>query len=116
MPDDITALRAALHTAHDHLHHDRIDQAHQALHCALGEAVLDTGNVSATDAAALQSFVVAFNQLAQGHGLLACTVVFVPSATKEGFTSIQMGGNVYAIQSLRHLLGAGPTTAAGGPR
>jgi hypothetical protein len=105
-------LSAAIHAAHDHLHHGRVDEAHQALHCGIEGVAPDTGNITTADADALNSFIHGFNVTAKRAGLMACTVVFIPSATEPGKASMQIGGNVEAIQQLRHLLGMGPTRAA----
>lgn len=113
---EVRALRAAIAAAHDHLHHERYNEAHEALHCASAEeaerAVQQT-NLTVEDSARVTHFVEDFNRLCARHRLPAATVVLVDSATVPGATSIQMGGCVETIQAVRHLMGKGPTLAVG---
>lgn len=111
------SLRASIHAAHDHLHHGRIDEAHEALHCG-GEHhedddVLPGQNINAGTAATINGFIGGFNGQCQKLGLNAAIVAFLPSATRAGHMSIQLGGSVEVIQWLRERLGMGPTRAVG---
>lgn len=115
--EEVVFLRAKLEAVHDHLHHGRVDEAHVACHCEDAPAAdepVPGQNVSMTHAAKLTEFAKWFNEKARGLDLMACWVCFVPSATKKDFFSTQIGGNVGAIQQVRHLMGHGPTIAAGG--
>ena len=116
LEEENASLRAAIHAAHDHLHHGRIDAAHEALHCGgeHGESeVLPGQNINVATAAKINGFIGGFNANCQKLGLSAAIVAFLPSATKPGYTSIQFGGSVEVIQWLREQLGQGPTLAVG---
>lgn len=114
--EQIIALQAKLNLIHDHLHHERFNEAHEVCHCDRVEdlnAALPGSNVSQVAASSLDRFAHDFNKLAGESGLRVCFVAFVESATKIGFVSTQIGGNVSAIQLLRQLLGQAPTAAVG---
>lgn len=112
----IKVLEATIAAAHDHLHNGRIDEAHEALHCHAGHDVdkpLPNQNITINAAATLQEFSGKFNELCLACGVSACWVSIVPSATVKGFSSIQIGGNVDTIQTVRQLMGAGKTLGVG---
>lgn len=109
--------RARLNLIHDHLHHERFNEAHAVCHCDSVEDLdkpLDGSHVTQSEAAAaLERFAHDFNRLAIDAGLMACWVGFVPSATNRDMVSVQLGGNVDAIQQLRHMLGMKKASAVG---
>ncbi len=112
--DEITALRATIHAAHDHIHNGRVEEAHEALHCQTGgdsKQPLPGQNIAQDDAARIDRFIRAFNALCIEHDTMAASVVLVPSATKPGYVSIQLGGHVPTIQYLRQAMGMAPTNA-----
>lgn len=109
---ELRKLRAAVATAHDHLHQGRVDEAHEALHCGQGDP--RPANFTSDAAASLLRFGQRFNELAQQHDLIVAWVALVPSASRPGFVSIQIGGAVPAIQEIRRQMGMAPTRAAGG--
>lgn len=111
---EIERLRAALTTAHDHLHAGRVDDAHESLHCAVrGEAVRPE-NVSVKGAAALTVFMGRFTDLCRELDMNAAAVCMLPSASRPGYVSIQLGGSVQVIKELRAMMGKTPTITAGG--
>lgn len=113
-----TMLRAQLAAVHEHLHAGRIDAAHEAIHCSERidpEAALMGTNLAPTTAENGLRFAQRFNALCAEHSIQAGYCAFFPSATKAGYTSIQLGGNVQVIQWLRSEMGAGPTRAVGTP-
>ncbi len=111
--DDIKTLRAAIHTAHDHLHGGRVSEAHEALHCGINEREVAPANITSDDAARVQAFIQRFNQFCADEGVPAAVIVLLPSKTVAGAVSIQIGGHVPTMQAVRHLMGKGPTQAAG---
>lgn len=108
-----TRLLAALSAIHDHLHQGRINEAHQACECALEGTDVSQPNLALTDAANAQAFIASFNKLAQQHRLLACAVMYLPSATRRNYVSVQIGGNVHACKLLEEQLGSRPSTYMG---
>ncbi len=92
--DELTRLKAAIATIHNHLHADRIDEAHEACECAMTGGEVRQPNLTLTDTAKVQVFAAKFNALCQSIGIRACFVADLPSQTTSGFTSLQMGGEV----------------------
>src|ERR1043165_6522993 len=94
-------LRAKLLAAHDLLHNDKLDELHEVLHCdscEQAEQVLSGMNVTIGQGDYLARFATAFNRLCTQQKILASWTALLPSATKLGYTSIQMGGCVEVIQ------------------
>lgn len=113
---EIDRLRAKLHAAHDLLHNDRLNELHELLHCdsaADGSAPLPGQNVSIDAASRLHRFVTEFNGLCGQHRINACSVAFIPSAVKQGYVSIQLGGSVEVMNYVRQQMGMAPTIAVG---
>jgi hypothetical protein len=92
--DEITRLKAAIATIHNHLHADRVNEAHEACECAMTGGEVRQPNLTLTDTAKAQVFAAEFNHLCQSLGIRACFVAALPSQTTPGFTSLQMGGEV----------------------
>lgn len=116
LTEEIVGLRARLNLIHDHLHHERFNEAHAVCHCDNVEDLgkpLPGSNISQADGATLELFAHDFNTMARQVDLMACWVAFIPSAARAGFVSIQIGGNVNAIQQLRLMLGMPETKAIG---
>ena len=98
MKNEEERLRAAIATIHDHLHHNRINEAHKAAECAIEGKEVVPKNLFLSDAARLDLFMREFNALAQAHKMNACTVVLMESKTQLGAYSIQIGGQVMACE------------------
>jgi hypothetical protein len=109
LENEVTRLRSTIHAAHDHLHHARVDEAHQALHCAHDGTVACAANVSASHAARVQAFTEDFNMLCAKHEVPAALVIAVPSKTDPRCASVQIGGHVPTIQLIRSMMAKAPT-------
>ena len=110
---DRDKLLAALHVIHDHMHHDRINEAHVAVEAAVCGKTVNTGNITGDDAARALQFVADFNAMCRTFRVAAAVVLAVPSATIPGYTSLQLGGHVPTVQYLDRLLNGKPSTCAG---
>lgn len=97
-------LRSALTTIHDNLHQGRIKEAESACHDALKGAIVMPVNITLSDAAKLDAFMRAFNELADRYKLVTCAVTFVPSKIDAGKTSIQLGGHQGACQMVSNVM------------
>lgn len=113
MLNEVETLRTAINTAHDHLHAGRVSEAHEALHCGIEGKTTEPVNITAEDSAKVQRFIHRFNEFCVSEGVPACVIVLLPSKTLQGAVSIQLGGHVPTIQVVRHMMGKGPTAAAG---
>jgi len=113
---EVVRLRAQVNLIHDHLHHERFNEAHEACHCD-GDSdtakPLPGSNVAQETSSVLNVFAYDFNAMARRSDLMACFVAFIPSATQAGYVSVQMGGRVLAVQQLRRMLGLPDTATAG---
>ncbi len=109
MNDEITRLRAAISTIHDHLHAGRINEAHQACECAMDGVAVKQQHLSVPDSAKAAIFAHKFNELTQELGLHAAFFAILPSATKPGYVSVQIGGEVTATRMLENQLGRSST-------
>jgi hypothetical protein len=98
-------LLAALATIHDHLHANRVNEAHAACECALDGGDVSPPNITGSDASRLHAFIHEFNLLAKRHGIPAATFIPVPSKTDPRKVSLQIGGSVTACQILEEMLG-----------
>lgn len=116
LSDENAQLRAKLLAAHDLLHNNKLNDLHDLLHCDScdeAEAVLNGSNISIATGDSLARFATAFNRQCTEYRMLASWTALVPSATKPGWTSIQMGGCVEVINWLRAEMGLAPTRAVG---
>jgi hypothetical protein len=102
-------LRAALGAIHDLLHRNDVDGAHAAVECALDGETVSQPNITAGETAKLHGFIADFNARATRDGLMAATVVLIPSKTDERKVSIQLGGNVVACKVVEDALGGHST-------
>lgn len=87
-------LKSAIAAIHDHLHADRVNEAHEACECALTGEKVTQPNLTVSDGAKAATFAESFNALADKHRMNVCWVGMFPSATVPGAVSIQMGGEV----------------------
>jgi len=106
-------LRAALGTIHDLLHRDDVNGAHEACECALDGEVVSQPNITADETATVHGFIADFNARAQRDGLMAASVILIPSKTDERRVSIQLGGNVFACKVIEDALGMSKSTYQG---
>ena len=97
-------LKAALSAIHDRLHADDVNGAHEQCECALAGGAVSQPNLTSHDAAAGMDFAAEFNALAQRFKLRACCVMLVPSATRKGYTSLQLCGEVEACKVVETML------------
>lgn len=103
-------LKAALSAIHDALHADDANRAHELCECALAGDEVSQKNISAAHAAKGLDFAVEFNALADRHRMKACCVMFLPSKTVPGATSIQLCGHVDTCKFVEQgLRGSGST-------
>lgn len=113
---ELDSYRAKLHAAHDLLHNNRLNELHDILHCSSCEEASDAlsgQNISIGSASRLYEFMPEFNRLCARLQINAACVAFIPSAVRDGFMSIQMGGSVEVIQWVRKQMGMDPTLATG---
>jgi len=116
LKQQVDALRAKLHAAHDLLHRNELNALHDLLHCESSDEAADalTGqNISVGAAARLAEFIPAFNRLCAEKKLNACVVAMLDSATRKGYVSVQMGGSVDVINWVRREMNMAPTLAVG---
>ncbi len=104
-PEETTRLKAAIAAIHNHLHAGNVNAAHEACECAMSGGGVSQPNLTIPQAARVQVFSVRFNALAEELGMRAAWVALLPSATKAGYTSIQMGGAVEACKYVEAALG-----------
>lgn len=97
-------LLAALQTIHDHLHHERYNEAHEACEMALCEKEITPTNLYLDDAAKLQVFAQSFNELCQKYQIAACFVAIMPSKTDPQKSSIQSGGHVEVVRYVEGMM------------
>lgn len=105
MSDDLTRLQAAIAAIHDHLHAGRVNEAHEACECAMNGDYVNQPNLTVPQSAIMQVFASKFNALAASLNISVAFVAFMPSATKPGCTSIQLGGEVEACKMVESMLG-----------
>lgn len=98
MIDNETRLQAAIGAIHNHLHAGNINGAHEACECALSGGEVSQPNITLTYSASITVFASRFNALCVECGINAAFVALLPSVTKRGATSIQIGGEVRACQ------------------
>lgn len=103
--DEVTRLRAAIATIHDHLHAGRINEAHEACECAMQGAEVKQPNLTVPDSAKVQVFASRFNALCQELDMRAAFFAALPSATKPGYFSFQIGGMVWVCEHLEKKMG-----------
>lgn len=112
MREELKRLRATISAAHNFLHQGNVDAAHEALHCGKSHAEAKQ-NIAVDDASKLQVMAEKFNHFCQANDIDACWVALVPSATREGFVSMQIGGCVEVVNHVRTSMGLPPTIAVG---
>lgn len=113
---EVDRLRAKLHAAHDLLHNEKLNELHDLLHCESCEEASEAlagQNIAVGSAARLAEFIPKFNRLCAEKKINACCVAMIPSATKPGYVSIQLGGSVEVINHVRQQMGMQPTHAVG---
>lgn len=105
MTDEITRLRAAVASIHNHLHAGNVNAAHEACECAMSGGVVSQPNLSVPQSAKAQVFAARFNSLCEELDMQAAFIALMPSATLSGATSVQIGGEVKACKILEAKLG-----------
>ena len=103
--DELTRLQSAVAAIHDHLHAGRVNEAHAACECAMEGASVSQMNLSVPDSAKAQVFAARFNKLCAELGMRAAFVAVLPSATKPGYSSMQMGGEVGVCKMVESAFG-----------
>lgn len=100
-------LKAAIATIHNHLHAGNINAAHEACECAMSGEEISQPNITLPQAACVQTFANRFNELCKSLDMEAAFLALLPSATRPGATSLQLGGAVSACKVIEHALGGG---------
>lgn len=98
-------LQAAIAAIHDHLHAGRVNEAHAACECAMTGGAVKQTNLTIPDSAKAQVFAAGFNDLCRQSDVRAAFVLLMPSATRPGFTSIQIGGEVSVCKLVERMAG-----------
>jgi hypothetical protein len=102
---ELRRMLVTLHTIHDHMHAQRFDAAHEAVHRYEGGGEVHPENVCMDDAALVAVFSQRFNALCRELRLNAAYIVPCASISKEGYVSVQIGGHVPTIQFVRAQMG-----------
>ena len=110
---EVRRLQSAISAIHDHLHADRVNEAHEACECALAGGVATQPNLTMTDGARVMAFAAEFNELAARHRMNACWIGLVPSATTPNAVSMQLGGAVQACRIVEAQLRGAASTYMG---
>lgn len=61
--DELTKLRAAIASIHNHLHAGNVNAAHEACECAISGGAVSQPNLTIPDSAKAQIFAARFNAL-----------------------------------------------------
>ncbi len=103
-------LRQAILVAHDHIHKQEFDKAHEALHCGLNGKAPASEAISLQLGPRLQQFSVDFNSLCLRYDISSAFLTLAPMKQPDGKirVSIQMGGAVDLIKMMQSALGMGP--------
>ena len=99
---ELTRLRAAIATIHNHLHSGRINDAHEACECAMSGGAISQPNLTIPDSAKVQVFAARFNSLCEELDMRAAFMAMLPSATVPGAFSFQIGGEVLACKVMEN--------------
>lgn len=91
---EVRRVRSAIGAIHDHLHAERVNEAHETCECALAGESVSQPNLTEESGARVATFAHSFNELAMRHRMQACWVAAVPSVTVPGAVSLQIGGEV----------------------
>ena len=105
MNDELTRLRAAIASIHNHLHAGNVNAAHEACECAMSGGAVSQPNLTIPQSAKAQVFAARFNALAEELDMRAAFVALMPSASVRGATSIQIGGEVETCKLLEAQMG-----------
>ena len=105
MDSEVVRLQAAISLIHNHLHAGEINKAHAACECALEGGQVSQPNLTTSQSASSNRLAYTLNDEIMKTGLSVAYVMFLPSATKKGYTSIQLGGEVEAAKHLERMLG-----------
>lgn len=109
MNAELTRLQAAIAAIHSHLHAGEIDAAHRACECAMAGEAVTQPNLTLSDSARIQQFAAKFNELCEQLGINAGFVARLPSATRPGHTSVQIGGEVETCRLVEKLFQQPPS-------
>lgn len=102
--NEIDRLKAAVATIHNHLHAGNVNAAHEACECAMVGEEVSQPNLTLSQTARAQTFAHRFNELCKSLDMEAAFLALMPSATKPGATSLQVGGAVYACKIIEDAL------------
>lgn len=97
---EVERLTAAIAAIHDHLHAGDVNAAHEACERAMDSEQVTQRNLDLSTTAKAHRFCVGFNALCDQYDVEAATVMFLPSATVPGATSIQLGGAVRVCKAI----------------
>lgn len=105
MTDELTRLRSAIATIHNHLHAGNVNAAHESCECAMSGGVVSQPNLTIPDSAKSQVFAARFNALCEELEIHAAFFAMLPSSRMRGFVSVQIGGEVEMCKLLETRLG-----------
>lgn len=105
MNDELTRLRAAIATIHNHLHAGNVNAAHEACECAMSGGEVSQPNLTIQQSSRVQIFAARFNALCEQLDMRAAFLALMPSATASGAISIQIGGEVETCKLLESQMG-----------
>jgi len=74
MNDELTRLRAAIASIHNHLHADNVNAAHEACECAMSGGAVSQPNLTIPQSAKAQVFAARFNALCEELDMRAAFV------------------------------------------
>jgi hypothetical protein len=111
LTQEVERLHAAIHTIYDHLHHGRVNEAHQSAENACEGEPVAPPHIALNQAARVQRFISSFNNLASAHEMIAAAITLVPSSEDPRKVSIQLGGAQPAVAIIQEAFGAQSTMA-----
>lgn len=100
---ELERLQAALCAVHNHLHAGDVNLAHEVCEQAIAGATVSQPNLSVEQSSDVHQFSAEFIALGKRWGMSVAFVAFLPSASKPGYTSVQIGGEVRACKMLEEM-------------
>lgn len=107
--EENACLRAALMTAHDHLHKGNVEAAHRTIHDAIhGEAPrVHQPNLTVLQSSRVALFSRGMMRVAESLDMdRVAWIVALPSASTPGAFSFQIGGNAELVEFIKGRMGA----------
>lgn len=103
-------LRQTILVAHDHIHKQEFDKAHEALHCGLNGKAPESKSISLDLGPRIQQFSEDFNAMCLRYAIKSAFLTLAPMRQEDGKVrvSVQMGGSIDLIKMMQDALGMGP--------